>query len=215
MALRQMAFLAEACDPETGKHIRRTQYYVHALAVQLRENPIFVEWLSAEYVDDLFASAPLHDIGKLKISNDILLKPGKLTVAEFEVMKTHTTLGKNLILCVEQQLNLPFDTFRTAKEIAHSHQEKWNGSGYPQGLHGTQIPLSARIMAVADVYDALTSPRVYKRGFSHDEALNIIRAARGQHFDPHMVDAFLVIEKEFAAVAERYADKSNPDRDIN
>ncbi len=206
VTIHAMASLAETRDSDTGNHIRRTQYYVKALALKLREQPRFAAQLDERYVSMLFKSAPLHDIGKVGIPDRILLKPGKLTAEEFELMKTHTTLGRDAIHAAERQLGMPVDFLRLAKEIAYSHQEKWDGSGYPEGLQGEAIPLSARMMALADVYDALISRRVYKQGMSHEQAMAIIREGRGQHFDPDMVDAFIVIHEEFRAIAQRYVD---------
>ena len=154
----------------------------------------------------LFKSAPLHDIGKIGIPDAILLKPGRLTPDEFEVMKTHTTLGRDAIVSAERLLDSPSNFLRLAREIAHYHQEKWDGSGYPEGLSGEAIPLSARLMAIADVYDALISRRVYKPPMPHADAVTIIRDGRGRHFDPDMVDAFLRIQEDFRAIADRYAD---------
>ena len=206
VTIRAMASLAETRDSDTGNHIRRTQHYVKALALKLREQPRLAALLDDRYILMLFKSAPLHDIGKVGIPDRILLKPGKLTPEEFELMKTHTTLGRDAIHAAERQLGMPVEFLKLAKEIAYSHQEKWDGSGYPEGLKGEAIPLSARLMAVADVYDALISRPVYKEGMPHEQALAIISAGRGQHFDPDMVDAFLAIHEEFYAIAQRYID---------
>jgi putative two-component system response regulator len=154
----------------------------------------------------LFKSAPLHDIGKVGIPDRILLKPGKFESHEFEIMKTHCKLGRDAIQQAEDRLGLKVDFLTVAKEIAYSHQEKWNGSGYPEGLSGDDIPVSARLMAVADVYDALISRRVYKEGMPHDKAEQIIIEGRGSHFDPDMVDAFVQVAVEFREIAQRYAD---------
>src|SRR6478752_2215268 len=170
-----LASLAETRDNETGNHIRRTQHYVRALAEQLREHPRFQRQLDDEKIAILFKSAPLHDIGKVGIPDAILLKPGKLTEDEFEVMKSHTTLGHDALARAEYILGTKVDFLTVAKEIALSHQEKWDGSGYPQGLSGDDIPMSARLMALADVYDALISKRAYKRAFTHEKAAEIIR----------------------------------------
>ena len=201
-----MASLAETRDSDTGNHIRRTQYYVRALAEQLRQHPRYREQLDGRTIELLFKSAPLHDIGKVGIPDRILLKPGRYTPEEFEVMKTHPTLGRDAIAKAEQQLGLEVDFLRLAKEIAYSHQEKWDGSGYPQGLAGEQIPLSARLMALADVYDALISRRIYKEPMPHPQAVEIIRQGRGSHFDPEVVDAFLEIQDQFQAIAARFMD---------
>ncbi len=206
VTIHAMASLAETRDSDTGNHIRRTQHYVRALALKLREQPRFAGLLDDRYVSMLFKLAPLHDIGKVGIPDRILLKPGKLTPEEFELMKTHTTLGRDAIQAAERQLGMSVDFLKLAKEIAYSHQEKWDGSGYPEGLRGEAIPVSARLMALADVYDALISRRVYKEGMSHEQALDFISEGRGKHFDPDMVDAFLLIHQEFRAIAQRFVD---------
>ena len=204
-----MSMLAETRDMDTGNHIRRTQNYVKALAERLKQHPRFEAQLDARAIAMLFKSAPLHDIGKVGIPDRILLKPAKLTPQEFEIMKTHTTIGFDAIVQAEQALGGPIEYLRIAKEIALSHQEKWDGSGYPQGLAGEDIPLAARLMAVADVYDALISTRVYKSGLPHDRAVQVIFQGRGAHFDPDMVDAFIEIQDEFAAIAARFVDNDS------
>lgn len=206
VAIQAMASLAETRDNETGNHIRRTQHYVKVLAEYLRDHPRFRDFLSADTIHLLFKSAPLHDIGKIGIPDHILLKPGRYTEAEFEVMKTHTTLGRDAIQHAEDQLGIRAEFLSLAKEIAYSHQEKWDGSGYPQGLVGDAIPISARLMAVADVYDALISRRVYKPGMPHAQAVEIIRQGRGSHFDPDICDAFLACVEQFQAIAEHFVD---------
>lgn len=206
VTIQAMASLAETRDNETGNHIRRTQHYVKVLAERLRDHPRFRHFLNDETIRLLFKSAPLHDIGKIGIPDHILLKPGRFTAEEFEIMKTHTTLGRDAIQRAEDQLGIEVDFLSLAKEIAYSHQEKWDGSGYPQGLAADDIPISARLMAVADVYDALISRRVYKQGMPHEEAVEIIRQGRGSHFDPEICDAFLAHVEQFQAIAERFAD---------
>jgi response regulator RpfG family c-di-GMP phosphodiesterase len=206
VTIQAMASLAETRDNETGNHIRRTQHYVRLLAELLRNHPRFNLFLNDDSIRQLFRSAPLHDIGKIGIPDHILLKPGRFTPEEFEIMKTHTTLGRDAIQRAEDQLGLSVDFLRMAKEIAYGHQEKWDGSGYPQGLAGEEIPLSARLMAVADVYDALISRRVYKAGMPHEQAVEIIRQGHGSHFDPDVCDAFLSSAEQFHAIAERFAD---------
>jgi HD-GYP domain-containing protein (c-di-GMP phosphodiesterase class II) len=201
-----LASLVETRDNETGNHIRRTQYYVRALARQLQSHPAFADYLVEHQIDILFKSAPLHDIGKVGIPDSILLKPGRLDADEFEIMKTHTTLGYNAIENAEKQLGMTVEFLACAKEIALSHQEKWDGSGYPEKLLGKAIPISARLMAVADVYDALTSHRVYKDAMGHDQAIAIIIEGSGRHFDPDVVDAFAEITHEFKDIAARYSD---------
>jgi putative two-component system response regulator len=201
-----MASLAETRDSDTGNHIRRTQFYVKALAEQLRTHPGFAAQLSDNYIEMLFKSAPLHDIGKIGIPDRILLKPGRFEPAEFEIMKTHTTLGRDAIEHAEKQLGMSVEFLSIAKEIAFSHQEKWDGSGYPQGLAGDAIPLSARLMAIADVYDALITRRVYKEGMPHEEAVSIIQEGKGHHFDPDITDAFVALKDDFRDIAARFAD---------
>jgi putative two-component system response regulator len=202
-----MASLAETRDTDTGNHIRRTQHYLKVLAEKLRHHPRFSYFLDDEKtLDLLFKSAPLHDIGKVGIPDHILLKPGRFTPEEFEIMQTHTALGRDAIIAAEQRLgvDLPFLAF--AKEIAYSHQEKWDGTGYPEGLSGDDIPISGRMMAIADVYDALICRRVYKEGMPHEKALRIIMESKGSHFDPDMVDAFIEVADEFIKIAKRYED---------
>ncbi|RAU23441.1 two-component system response regulator [Paramagnetospirillum kuznetsovii] len=201
-----MASLAETRDSDTGNHIRRTQYYVRALAEKLKDHPRFVSALDDGVIDMLFKSAPLHDIGKVGIPDKILLKPGRFEPHEFEIMKTHTTLGRDAIEHAEQSLGTPVAFLAMAKEIAFAHQEKWDGGGYPMGIGGDDIPVSARLMAVADVYDALISRRVYKDGMPHEKAVQIIRESSGSHFDPDIVEAFLSLQDEFKAIAARFAD---------
>ncbi|KUE80761.1 two-component system response regulator [Aeromonas schubertii] len=209
-----MASLAETRDNETGNHIRRTQHYIRALALQLVADGHHREQLTPSAIELLFKSAPLHDVGKVGIPDEVLLKPGKLTSDEFEVMKSHTTQGLNVLKTVENALDFKCDFLRLANEIAYCHQEKWDGSGYPQGLKGETIPLSARLMSVADVYDALISRRVYKPAFTHEKAVEIIREGRGQHFDPQVVDAFLAIEGHFQEIARQYQDEECPQQDV-
>ena len=206
VTIHAMASLAETRDNETGNHIRRTQNYVRLLGKTLQKFPRFAAQLDDATIGLIFKSAPLHDIGKVGIPDRILLKPGKLEPIEFEVMKTHSRLGRDAIQHAEDQLGLEVGFLRHAKEIAYSHHEKWDGSGYPEGLAGDAIPLSARIMAVADVYDALISRRVYKEGMSHDKAVSIIQEGRGKHFDPDIVDAFVQSAAEFDAIAKRFGD---------
>ena len=201
-----MASLAETRDNETGNHIRRTQHYVKALAEALRQQPKFATVLDDHTIAMLFKSAPLHDIGKVGIPDRILLKPGRYEPEEFAIMQRHPLLGLQAIEHAEQSLGTSVDFLRVAKEIAYGHHEKWDGSGYPQGLVGEAIPLSARLMAVADVYDALISRRVYKERMPHQQAAEIIAQGRGSHFDPDVVDAFFQIEQTFVAIAQRYLD---------
>jgi putative two-component system response regulator len=201
-----MASLAETRDNDTGAHIRRTQLYVRALARNLQCHPRFAWFLTDANIELLYKSAPLHDIGKVGIPDNVLLKPGRLTDEEREVMNSHTTLGHKSIEQAEARLGTKVGFLTMAKEIALSHQEKWDGSGYPEGLSGDKIAISARLMAVADVYDALISKRVYKPPFTHEQARDILVKDRGTHFDPDIVDAFLAVENEFRAIATEHAD---------
>lgn len=202
-----MSSLAETRDNETGNHILRTQRYVKRLAQQLQRHPRYQALLTDDYIHLLYKSAPLHDIGKVGIPDHILLKPGKLTPEEFEIMKSHTTVGYDAIVRAEQAHGASLDFLQPAKEIALYHQEKWDGSGYPKGLVGEAIPLSARLMAMADVYDALISKRVYKNALTHAQAMDIIREGRGTHFDPDVFDAFLEVEEEFQRIAAEFLDE--------
>ncbi len=200
-----LATLAECRDPETGGHIKRTQNYVKALALKLKDHERFREKLSDETVELLYLSAPLHDVGKVGVRDDILLKQGKLTDQEFEEMKKHTTVGHQTLQLIERKLGQ--STFlQCARQIAHTHQEKWDGTGYPQGLAGDEIPVAGRLMALADVYDALISKRVYKPPMSHEEAAAIILKGKGAHFDPDVVDAFVALGDTFRNIALAYAD---------
>lgn len=202
-----MASLAETRDNDTGNHIRRTQFYLRTLAAKLRRHPRFAALLDDDKtIDLLFKSAPLHDIGKVGIPDHILLKPGRFTDEEFEIMKNHTKLGRDAILAAERRLGLELPFLYYAKEIAYSHQEKWDGTGYPEGLSGDDIPISGRLMAVADVYDALICRRVYKEGMPHEKAMAIICEGSGTHFDPDIVDAFKEVAGEFREIAKRYED---------
>lgn len=201
-----MASLAETRDYETANHLRRVQHYITALARQLQTHPRFQHELSNRNIGFLHQAAPLHDIGKVGIPDAILLKPGRLTEEEFAQMKQHTVFGRNAIADVEETLGFSNNFLRFAREIAYSHQEKFDGSGYPQGLEGDAIPVSARLMAVADVYDALISKRVYKPAFTHETAIELIRQGSGEHFDPDVVDAMLMVEEQFMAIAAEFQD---------
>ena len=203
--IEAMAGLAEYRDPETGAHIKRTRNYVRVLAETLRAQPGYAGQFTDEIIDLLYKSAPLHDIGKVGVRDDILLKPGPLTDAEFAVMRRHTVYGRDAIQAAAK--NLGDNSFlRLAQEIAYTHQERWDGSGYPQGLAGEAIPISGRLMAIADVYDALISRRVYKAPFTHAQAVVVIRDGRGSHFDPAMVDAFLDVQETFRQIALKFTE---------
>ncbi len=204
--IHALTSLVESRDHETGGHIRRTQSYVRALALEMRSDPRFVASLDDHVIDLMARAAPLHDIGKVAIPDAVLLKAGKLTPEEFEVMKTHTSIGRDALAAAEVVESGASAFLRFAIEIAGSHHEKWSGEGYPLGMKGEAIPLSARLMALADVYDALRSARVYKRAMSHADAMALVVAGRGTHFDPGVVDAFLRCEATFAEIAEALAD---------
>jgi adenylate cyclase len=203
--IESMSSLTETRDPGTGEHIRRTQNYIRLLAEYLKKQPRFNPFLDKETIDLLCKSAPLHDIGKVGVSDRILLKPGRLTDQEFEEMKQHTVYGRDTILAAERKLgNTSF--LRIAREIAYTHHERWDGSGYPEGLKGEQIPVPGRLMALADSYDALTSKRIYKSRIPHEKAVEIIIEEKGSHFDPEVVNAFLEVKENFRQIALKYAD---------
>lgn len=203
--IESLGTLAEYRDPETGGHIKRTQNYVKALAKHLQASPRYQAELDDEKIELLFISAPLHDIGKVGVSDSILLKPGKLTDEEFTEMKRHAQYGANAL--EKAAISLGDESFiECAKEIAYYHHEKWDGTGYPQGIAGNDIPLPGRIMAIADVYDALISKRVYKPPFTHEKAMSIILEEKGKQFEPELVDAFSEIESTFRNIAILYAD---------
>jgi len=203
--IESMSSLTETRDPGTGEHIRRTQNYIRLLAEYLKNQPRFSPILDEETIDLLCKSAPLHDIGKVGVSDRILLKPGRLSDQEFEEMKRHTVYGRDTIRAAERNLgNTSF--LRIAREIAYTHHERWDGSGYPEGLKGEQIPVPGRLMALADSYDALTSRRVYKPRIPHEKAVEIIIEEKGSHFDPEVVDAFLELREEFRQIALKYGD---------
>ncbi len=209
VSIRALAHLAETRDPETGNHILRTQNYVRALALRLRQHPRFSAALDSRTIDLLTRSAPLHDIGKVGIPDNVPLKPGRLTAEEWAIMKTHAWLGSDAIEKAEADVKQPIGFLALAKEIAHWHHEKWDGSGYPDGLKGEEIPVSARLMAVADVFDALISPRVYKTGMSYDQAREIIAQGRGSHFDPDIVAAFLEDFGTMTAIADQFSGRGH------
>jgi putative two-component system response regulator len=186
--------------------LHRTQRYILALAEYLQRHPRFSLVLTRTNIELIYKSAPLHDIGKVGIPDAILLKPGKLTVEEFEIMKTHAALGRIAIENAEKTIGRSAPFLKFAKEIAGSHQEKWDGSGYPEGLAGEDIPVSARLMAVADVYDALVSARPYKKPMTHEQSAQIIIEGSGKHFDPDIVNAFIALQDKFKAIAEEFSD---------
>jgi len=201
-----LSSLAETRDNETGNHIRRTQNYIRALAEELRDHPRFRHFLTEDNIRLLYRIAPLHDVGKVGIPDHILHKPGKLTEEEFEIMKNHAALGGNAIAAAVEGQHSSSPFLKIAYQIAMSHHEKWDGSGYPEGLRGDDIPIPARLMALADVYDALSCQRVYKAAMPPDEVKSIILQGRGRHFDPDVVDAFQAIQRQFVEIAEKYSD---------
>ena len=203
-----MASLAETRDNDTGCHIQRTKLYMKELAEYMRRSDKYRDVLTPEKIKVIVASAPLHDIGKVGIPDNILFKPGPLNKEEFETMKKHATMGRDAILRAEKLMGNTDTFFSCAREIAYSHHEKWDGTGYPLGLAGEAIPLTARLMAVADVYDAITTKRVYKEAIAHKEAVAIIQADAGKHFDPDVVKAFLALKETFQKISIIYADST-------
>jgi putative two-component system response regulator len=199
LTIFSMAKLAESRDPETGTHLERMREYCRLIAESLAQNPDFSQQIDGEFVQLIYLTSPLHDIGKVGIPDSVLLKPGRLTTDEFRVMQRHTVIGGETLGQVASAYRSA-QFLQMARDIAWTHHEKFDGSGYPRGLAGTQIPLCGRIAAVADVYDALTTRRVYKEAYSHETARSIILDERGRHFDPAMVDAFLQAEERFVAV---------------
>lgn len=227
VSIRALASLGEARDTETGHHIRRTQLYIDVLGRHLQNHPRFKKALTPDRLNLIVNAAPLHDIGKIGIRDEILLKPGKLTDEEFKIMKTHAELGgeaidraikevteDNSTINAAYATNLhvtassagPLEFLEVAREIAASHHEKWNGSGYPNALKEDEIPVSARLMALADVFDALISKRVYKQPMPLSEVLRIIGEGRGTHFDPDIVDAFFANQQQFTEIAAHFSD---------
>lgn len=211
VTIESMAAVAETRDPDTGAHIKRTQHYVRAIAEQLQRTGQHARTLTKEYIDLLFLSAPLHDIGKVGVPDNILLKPGPLTADELKIMRQHAQFGRQIILSTAEQIE--GDNFLAiAGDIAATHHEKWDGTGYPEGLRGENIPLSGRIMAVADIYDALINRRCYKDPFPHDRAKTMMRDLRGTTFDPAVLDAFFAIEAEVLKIAVRFCDEKEGKR---
>ena len=209
VSIRALAHLAEIRDLETGNHLRRTQGYVQVLAMHLQSHPRFSNFLTPRNIQLLLKSAPLHDIGKVGIPDHILLKPGKLTPEEHEIMKTHSQMGYFALEQAEKDAERPIDFLAIAKDIALCHHEKWDGSGYPAGLAGDAIPIPARLMALADVFDAIIFQRAYKPPLPFEQALAFIKEKRGSHFDPDVVDAFLACLDEFQSIAKQNAEVSD------
>ena len=206
VVLFAFATLAELRESDTESHMLRVQAYVRLLCEKLQTRPALAATLTPEYIDTLVATVPMYDMGTVAVPDRILLKPGRLSPEEVAIMRTHTTLGYEAIVRAEKTLGRASPLLTLAKELTLSHQEKWNGKGYPQALAGASIPLSARIVAVADVFDALISNKVYKDGISHDAAVKVIVSERGEHFDPEVVDAFMEVHPQFEAAAKRFAD---------
>jgi response regulator RpfG family c-di-GMP phosphodiesterase len=191
-----LAKLAEYRDEGTGTHLERIREYAKLIAEEMAKNPKYAGQITPEYIDDIYQSSILHDIGKVGIPDAVLLKPGKLNDEEFDVIKRHTTLGGDAIKAIEAKIEGQ-SFLALGKEIAYNHHEKWDGSGYPRGINGEGIPLAARVVALADVYDALTTKRFYKEAYSHKRSRQIIIDLKGTHFDPEVVDVFLTLEDEF------------------
>ncbi len=204
-AIFAMSKLAESRDPETGEHLERMREYCRILTVYLATTPRYQGVIEKKYIDNIYAASPLHDIGKVGIPDAVLLKPGKLTEVEWVIMRTHTFVGAQTLLQVNREYP-GNDLIRTGMAIAGGHHEKWDGSGYPYGLKGDEIPLVARVLALGDVYDALTSKRCYKEAFTHEASREIIVTQSGNHFDPSVTEAFLATEEEFKKVREFYTD---------
>lgn len=204
--LKSLNALSLARDNETGNHIVRTQWYVKEIALKLMTDHQYTEQLNEKAIEVMFLVAPLHDIGKVGIPDSVLLKPDALDPAEWSVMKTHATIGETILQAAIDGDKKHAQLLQTAIEIAGGHHEKWNGAGYPRGLSGQQIPLSARIMSVADMYDALVSARVYKTKWTHEQAIEEIQRQSGEYFDPVVVEAFLSIQGKVKTIAAAYAD---------
>ena len=211
--LLTLADMVENRDQNTGDHIRKTAAYVKILLEELKREGVYTEKLTDRFMRNVVSSAPLHDVGKINVSDVILNKPGKLTDEEFEIMKTHTTAGGNIISSIIDKVP-DSDYLYEAKNLAMYHHEKWNGKGYPSGLAGEDIPLSARVMAVADVFDALISNRCYKKGFPYEKAFGIIREERGRQFDPKIVDAFFAAEDQILEVADKFSEKEKQEASV-
>jgi putative two-component system response regulator len=208
VAIFALARLAESRDPETGMHLERVRTYARSLAQELADVSGLGDQIDGEFIRLIYATSPLHDIGKVGIPDSVLLKPGKLTPEEFTIMKRHAEIGADTLDAAFQKY--PRARFlEMARDIAAGHHERWDGSGYPTGLRGNGIPLAARIVSVADVYDALTSKRVYKEAFSHEEAVRNIRAGAGTQFDPRLVDAFLRVADTWERIRQQMRDNAN------
>jgi putative two-component system response regulator len=205
VAIFALAKLAESRDVDTGAHLERVQYYCRALSQQMATLEKYREVIDPEFIRLMFQTSPLHDIGKVGIPDSVLLKPGKLDPQEFEIMKTHTTIAaQTLDAALSKFPGVSF--LKMARDIAATHHEKYDGTGYPNGLKGEEIPLCGRIIALADVYDALISKRVYKSAFTHDSAKSVILEGSNKHFDPDVVKCFLAREDQFISICKRFAE---------
>lgn len=205
-AIFGLAKIAERRDPETGGHLERIREYTRALAMQMRKSPRFKDVIDNDFIVNIYQSSPLHDVGKVGIPDSILLKPGRLTAEEFETMKTHSMIGGDSLAAAER--SFAGDSFLSmGRDIAYYHHERWDGKGYPKGLKGDEIPLAARIMALADVYDALVSKRVYKEAMSHEKTRKVILSEEGKHFDPDVVTAFREIDHLFLKIRRKHSDE--------
>jgi len=205
-AIFSMSKLAESKDPETGAHLERMREYCRVLSNYLSGTRVYTGIIDNNFVETIYAASPLHDIGKVGVPDSVLLKPGKLDENEWTIMQSHTTIGAETLIAVHE-LHPNNDFIHMGIDVAQSHHEKWDGTGYPNGLSGTNIPLAARILPVGDVYDALTSKRCYKEAFSHDKSKQIILEGSGNHFEPAIVDAFLETEAEFVKIRNYYKDE--------
>jgi putative two-component system response regulator len=205
LAIFALAKLAESRDPETGHHLERMREYTRSLAAHMASAGLKSDVLTSDYILTLYQTSPLHDIGKVGIPDSILLKPGRLSDAEFQIMKTHTVIGGRTLSSLAEQ-NPGITYLKSAADIAMYHHERFNGTGYPAGLKGSDIPFSARIVALADVYDAIVSKRVYKEAYDHEVARGIIMDERGKHFDPEIVDAFALAEDDFISISHMFSD---------
>jgi response regulator RpfG family c-di-GMP phosphodiesterase len=209
--VQSLLSLTEVRDLETGRHSRRTQLYARLLADQLARHPAYADYLTPERIDLLSTLAPLHDIGKVGVPDAVLNKPGALTAEELAEMRKHPTYGREVIIKAEQRVGVRDDAIMTlAKDIVYTHHERWDGSGYPQGLHGPNIPVPGRLMAVVDVYDATTTRTLYKPSMPHDQAVEFITAGKGTHFDPAVVDAFLRVAPQFERLSHEAAESAEP-----
>jgi len=204
--LSSLNALAKARDNETGNHIVRTQHYVNLIALQLLSEGNYIDQLSDESIAAFVKAAPLHDLGKVGIPDSILLKNGPLTDEEWTIMKTHTLIGESVLSAARTEYGGDSDVIAKAIKLAGGHHEKWDGTGYPRGLAGLAIPLEARIMSVADMYDALVNDRPYKKAWTHEQAVHEIVSKRDTQFDPEIVDAFIAQQDTFKDVAETYRD---------